>query len=1100
MVKSKNLAVVVHITNQEKIKCIIDNINLLNKYFDIFITTNFTNFQFICKSLKNTTIEVSNIIEVEDRGRDFLPLLIANEKFNLSAYNFILKLHTDNTNFYSESIHPTWQENLFHDLIFENCITNTIELFKNNLDIGIAGPRNYLWKISKFFFHEKNILHWNNLIEINKPVIVNKEINFFAGGMFWLKGAILQKLAEIPLDRINFEINDTSIDGTLSHALERYISILSINQGYKIIGYDFSDFSTWKNERTLTDRQLEKLTYNLSNKNNISFKIFILINKHSRTENIKESIESITKCREIYKSIEYTTIIADELNTISNLVNINCSNDNFDWFTLIKAGDSFTRDSFILLADQLLINKKCNLLYTDKYLKLNDGLIESAFLPDYNFDLSVSFPWLLSSNWFFKRDIVVKDDFFERKAGDLFELHFIYRYIRNYGPQTIFHFSEPILTILIEYIDINIALEVEILQNHLNSLGYSNARVTPITPGTYKVLYNHNLNPLVSLIILTRDSKDLTNWIDNFIKTNEYENVELIINDNAINKEVKNSISNNLKSFKYLKVKFIETQKSDNESKTKNALSVHACGEFLFFIDELFFPLDGFLIINLLNHALRLNIGAVAPKLIDDNNKIYDAGLIIGRKTNDQAAFSGENSDNLGYLNRLIIDQSYSAVSTTCFLIRSSYFTAVNKFNEDLYFNDEISIELSLKLNNLKLINVFTPSSTVKFYKPPNPHTNNEPLKSILISKNYQKLIDPNYNRNLSLINQSFTAHPEPKFSWRPLDNLSLPKIMTHPCDDSACGQYRILKPLNYLNNFCHINGNFSFRKMLPAELELINPDSIIFQRPLSKDFIDYIKYVKKYTGIFTVYEIDDLITNIPIKNSAKPSHPKDTIKLLRDGISHVDRLIVSTSGLAESYSNYHSDIRILELKLPIEWWGDIHCIRSQSPKPRVGWAGGGTHKGDLELIYDVIKDLSTEIDWIFLGMCPPKLRPFIKEFHNGVPIHLYPQKLASLNLNLALAPLENNLFNDCKSNLRLLEYGACGIPVICSNTRAFTESKLPVQIVKNKYKQWSNAIRDHVENLDYCFELGKELKNSVNKNWMLDTTQAIKFLNLWSS
>ena len=60
----------------------------------------------------------------------------------------------------------------------------------------------------------------------------------------------------------------------------------------------------------------------------------------------------------------------------------------------------------------------------------------------------------------------------------------------------------------------------------------------------------------------------------------------------------------------------------------------------------------------------------------------------------------------------------------------------------------------------------------------------------------------------------------------------------------------------------------------------------------------------------------------------------------------------------------------------------------------------------------------------MFFGMCPEKLRPFVHEFHIGLPIDQYPAKLASLDLDLALAPLEQNLFNECKSNLRLLEYG----------------------------------------------------------------------------
>ena len=115
------------------------------------------------------------------------------------------------------------------------------------------------------------------------------------------------------------------------------------------------------------------------------------------------------------------------------------------------------------------------------------------------------------------------------------------------------------------------------------------------------------------------------------------------------------------------------------------------------------------------------------------------------------------------------------------------------------------------------------------------------------------------------------------------------------------------------------------------------------------------------------------------------------------------------------------------------------------------------------------------------------------------MPIHMYPQKLASLDLDLALAPLENNLFNDCKSNLRLLEYGACGYPVICSNTRAFVDSKLPVQIVKNKFKEWTSTIRSHINDLDACKAKGRELKYQVKINWMLDRSALEQWEVMWT-
>jgi hypothetical protein len=110
----------------------------------------------------------------------------------------------------------------------------------------------------------------------------------------------------------------------------------------------------------------------------------------------------------------------------------------------------------------------------------------------------------------------------------------------------------------------------------------------------------------------------------------------------------------------------------------------------------------------------------------------------------------------------------------------------------------------------------------------------------------------------------------------------------------------------------------------------------------------------------------------------------------------------------------------------------------------------------------------------------------------------MYPQKLASLDLDLAIAPLENNQFNDCKSNLRLLEYGACGYPVICSNSRAFTDSGLPVEIIKNRYKDWIDSIRAHISEINHLPQKGIQLKEQVTNKWMLEKESLKNWQSKW--
>jgi hypothetical protein len=136
-------------------------------------------------------------------------------------------------------------------------------------------------------------------------------------------------------------------------------------------------------------------------------------------------------------------------------------------------------------------------------------------------------------------------------------------------------------------------------------------------------------------------------------------------------------------------------------------------------------------------------------------------------------------------------------------------------------------------------------------------------------------------------------------------------------------------------------------------------------------------------------------------------------------------------------------------------------------------------------------------VEWVFFGMCPDKLRPYIHEFHNGVPIEEYPRKLASLNLDLALAPLENNSFNECKSNLRLLEYGACGFPVVCTDIVCYQDD-LPVTRVKNRYKDWTAAIRMHLDDLDATAAMGDALRDAVRKDWMLTEDKLLHWRDAW--
>jgi len=118
--------------------------------------------------------------------------------------------------------------------------------------------------------------------------------------------------------------------------------------------------------------------------------------------------------------------------------------------------------------------------------------------------------------------------------------------------------------------------------------------------------------------------------------------------------------------------------------------------------------------------------------------------------------------------------------------------------------------------------------------------------------------------------------------------------------------------------------------------------------------------------------------------------------------------------------------------------------------------------------------------------MCPDEIRPFVAESHPGVGLEAYPAKLASLDLDLAVAPLEDVPFNHGKSHLRLLEYGVLGYPVICTDLTPY-RGVYPVTRVTNRFKDWVEAIRSQVADRGQLARRGDVLRDYINAHWILE-------------
>lgn len=851
----------------------------------------------------------------------------------------------------------------------------------------------------------------------------------------------------------------------------------------------------WLATRSLTQKQQQLIEerLSLSVENNT---VAVLILEYDRSEcNTERTINSINNAKfkpelSIFKIKGDIESIPIKLNNAIKLLNTS-------WFIIVNSGDEFTSNG--LLIAQLELAKEINTLavsFDEIYRDIN-GKLGAALRPAFNLDFVLSFPAVNSRRWLFNSQAVLKQGGFSVDLVDAFELDLLLRLVDEKDGSGLAHIAEPLL-ITASPLLANVEDERKAILRHLHDRGYKGAELQAVLPGRYQLQYKHQGFPVVSIMLLAGDNlAKLQRCIEGLLESTNYQTFEILLLENQPQTVDVHEWLQALLGLGEAKLRVLTQDKEISSADLLNHAAQQAIGDYLLLLSSDTAVLDGHWLENLLNHAQRSEVGAVGGKLLSPDGKIAQAMQILGLQGPLGNPFIGDKFDEQGYMHRLQVDQNVSSLSSDCLMIPKELYLQAG--GVDSAFAEIFqATDLCLRLREAGYFLVWTPTAQLMLDREGGAQPTVSQEDRMYAKWLPQLTKDPTYNSNLSLAMPGGFKLADSQISWRPLDNFRpAPVVLLHPADLQGCGHYRMIQPFLAMKQASLADGVISTGLMHVTDLERYNPDTIILQRQIGDDRLTAMQRMQKFSKAFTVYELDDYLPNLPLKSIHRASMPKDILRSLRKGLGFVDRFVVSTESLAEAFSSLHGEIVVMENRLPVNWWKGLKTQRRQGKKPRVGWAGGSSHTGDLELIADVVRDLADEVEWVFFGMCPESLRPYIHEFHEGVVIEQYPAQLAALNLDLGLAPLEINLFNECKSNLRQLEYGACGIPVICTDTRSF-QSGLPVTLVRNRYKEWMDAIRMHINDLDTTAKLGDELQARVRSDWMLEGTHLERWYDAW--
>lgn len=786
-----------------------------------------------------------------------------------------------------------------------------------------------------------------------------------------------------------------------------------------------------------------------------------------------------------------------------------------DWFYLLRAGDVLDPHALVLLSDRLDAEPSLASIYSDEDSMAGAQYRDPFFKPDFNLDFLRSYPYC-GRTLAFEKDSFLAVGGFDPSFGELSPHDVMFKLVENRGLGSIGHIAEVLVHCdkhmghwLAE--EEVIANASRLTSNHLTRLGIAHSITSGALPMINRVAYHNASQPLVSIIIPTRDQLPvLRRCVETLIEKTRYANYELLIVDNASETPEAVAWLAGMEQLASDKVRILRYPQPFNYSAINNFAAGQARGEYLVLLNNDTAIIEPGWLDALLNHARRPEVGIVGAKLHFLDGTIQHGGVVLGLGGPADHPFIGEQAEAPGYMHRLQVDQNYSVVTAACLMIRASVYAEVGGLDEDDFKVSYNDVDLGLKVRYAGYLTVWTPYAVLLHegsvsqrnldsqYASSKKERFNSEQMAMYARWLPQIAEDPAYNKNLTLHGGGFSLAAEnERFYWQPFAQKAVPSILCHAADSFGGGQYRVLQPFKSLAQAGLVQGGFSRYLLTPAQVERFKPDSVILQRQLLEPQINYVSRLKEFSTALKVYELDDYIIELPLGSQHRADFSREVVRSLRKVLSLCDRFVVSTEPLAAALADMHPDIRVVPNTLAPESWKGLQGQRRTSGKPRVGWAGGLGHGGDLRMIGDLVKALAGEVDWVFMGMCPDDWLPFIAEYHPGVPFDRYPKRLARLNLDLALAPLEQNRFNECKSNLRLLEYGACGFPVVCTDIEPY-RCDLPVTLVKNRYKDWLNAIRAHLQDLDATAAMGDALQARVRSEWMLEGDNLLAWRNAW--
>lgn len=177
-----------------------------------------------------------------NRGRDVLPWLRLLQQGAFSGYEVVCKLHGKNSPHTTQA--QRWRQDSVGSIVGDrgNAAALLAEM-RADPSVGVLGPLATAVLPAHDAWQHQNQRHLRFLTaRLNRgsdgAAAAGAAQPFFAGTMFWFRPAALQPLVRMDLQPGDFAPEMGQTDGTLAHALERFLAHVAERAGYRMAAWN----------------------------------------------------------------------------------------------------------------------------------------------------------------------------------------------------------------------------------------------------------------------------------------------------------------------------------------------------------------------------------------------------------------------------------------------------------------------------------------------------------------------------------------------------------------------------------------------------------------------------------------------------------------------------------------------------------------------------------------------------------------------------------------------------------------------------------------------------------------------------------------------